>query len=95
MKEQAKQITPIPAAELSRNFGHYRMIAQRQPVPVTSHGRISNYLISAEEFEEFQRFKRLRQSFASGDLDEATVEAIAGTTMDPRHEHLDVLMDPD
>ena len=29
---------PVPAAEFTRNFGRYRMHAQRGAVPVTSRG---------------------------------------------------------
>jgi hypothetical protein len=30
----------VPATEFTRNFGRYREIARREPVAVTSHGRV-------------------------------------------------------
>lgn len=38
------------AAEVARNFGRYKELAQRGPVAVTSHGRDSVVLVSAEEY---------------------------------------------
>ena len=32
--------TPVPASEFTRNFGRYRMRAQREPIAVSSHGQI-------------------------------------------------------
>jgi prevent-host-death family protein len=38
------------AAEVARNFGRYKELAQRGPVSVTSHGRNSLVLVSADEY---------------------------------------------
>ncbi|GGE47068.1 type II toxin-antitoxin system Phd/YefM family antitoxin [Niveispirillum cyanobacteriorum] len=43
--------TTIPASEFTRNFGHYRMVAQRETVAVSSHGRITGYFIAPDEYE--------------------------------------------
>lgn len=86
------KIEPVPAAEFTRNFGRYRMLAQKAAVPVTSHGQITGYFVPADEYEKFQRFQSRRRSFAAGELDDATVQAIAETEMDPRHNHLNDLM---
>ena len=45
----------VPSSEFSRNFGRYREAAQRAPVAVTNHDRVTGYLISPQEFEEYQR----------------------------------------
>ena len=45
-----KTITRASAAEVARNFGRFKELAQRTPVEVTSHGRDSVVLLSAEEF---------------------------------------------
>ena len=59
----------VPATEFTRNFGPYREIAQREPVAVTSHGRVTGYFVSAVEFEEMQRIKAFaRQSRAVADM---------------------------
>lgn len=85
--------TTVPASEFTRNFGHYRMVAQRETVAVSSHGRVTGYFVAPEEYEAFQRFKAQRRSFATTDLSDAEAEAIAATRMDDRHAHLDALLD--
>ncbi len=100
MKHIPDDTTPVkrqavPAAEFTRNFGRYRMMAQRGAVPVSSHGQITGYFVPADEFEEFERFRAQRHSFATADLSAETVAAISGTKMDPRHDHLNALLDPE
>lgn len=83
------------ATELAKNFGRYREIVQREPVAVKTHGRATAYLVSAAEYEELQRYKRLaRQSFATETLAAADIEAIAKGRMSPEHDHLNALLDP-
>ena len=84
----------VPASEFTRNFGRYRMRAQREPVAVSSHGQITGYFVSPDEYEEFKRFRESRRSFATADLPEEKFEAIRRSRMDPRHAHLDKLLDP-
>jgi prevent-host-death family protein len=81
----------VPAADLAKNFGRFKEIAQREPIAITSHGSESLVLLSAEEY---QRLKRLdREVFAVEDLPEDLVAAIAAAEMDPEHAHLDALLD--
>jgi hypothetical protein len=84
----------VPASEFTRNFGRYRMRAQREAVAVSSHGQITGYFVGPDEYEEFKRFRASRRSFATVDLPEEKVEAIRTSRMDPRHAHLDRLLDP-
>ena len=84
----------VPASEFTRNFGRYRMRAQREPIAVSSHGRITGYFVSPDEYEEFKRFREARRSFATAELSEAKVEAIRSSRMDPRHAHLDRMLEP-
>jgi hypothetical protein len=84
----------IPASEFTRNFGRYRMRAQREAVAVSSHGQITGYFVGPDEYEEFKRFRESRRSFATSELPEEKVEAIRNSRMDPRHAHLDKLLDP-
>ena len=84
----------VPASEFTRNFGRYRMRAQREPVAVSSHGQITGYFVCADEYEEFKRFRESRRTFATAELPEEKVEAIGATRMDPRHAHLDAMLDP-
>ena len=84
----------VPASEFTRNFGRYRMRAQREPVAVSSHGQITGYFVGPDEYEEFKRFRESRRSFATDELPEKKVEAIRTSRMDARHAHLDKLLDP-
>jgi len=85
--------TTVPASEFTRNFGRYRMQAQRAAVAVSSHGQITGYFVGPDEYEAFKRFTESRRSFATADLPEEEVKAIAASRMDPRHAHLDALLD--
>ena len=84
----------VPAAEFARNFGHYRMVAQREPVAVSSHGALDGYFIGATQYEEFLRFRQRRRSFATAELPDDTVAAVESSRMDPEHDDLDALLDP-
>ena len=84
---------PVPASEFTRNFGRYRMQAQREAVPVSSHGQITGYFVQPDEYEAFMRYKEQRRSFATADLTDAEVEAIAAARLDPRHDRLNKLLD--
>jgi hypothetical protein len=81
----------VPASEFTRNFGRYRMRAQREAIAVSSHGQITGYFVGPDEYEEFKRFRESRRSFATVELPEEKVEAIRTSRMDPRHAHLDKL----
>lgn len=83
----------IPASEFTRNFGRYQMLAQREALAVSSHGRVTGYFIAAEDYENFKRYKNSRRSFATADLSEAEVSAITASRMDSRHDHLNALLD--
>lgn len=83
----------VSASEFTRNFGRYRMLAQRQAVAVSSHGHITGYFVRPEEYEEFIRFKMQRRSFATADLSDEKRQAVAASRMDPRHDHLNALLD--
>jgi hypothetical protein len=83
----------VPASEFTKNFGRYKMQAQREAVAVSSHGQIAGYFVGAHEYEELLRLKNLRRSFATTDLPEETIRAIEAVRMDPRHDHLDAMLE--
>ena len=85
----------VPASEFTRNFGRYRMLAQRQAVAVSSHGQVTGYFVGPDDYEEFLRFRVQRRSFATEELSDEKIKAIAGSRMDPRHAYLDALIDPE
>lgn len=85
--------TTVPASEFTRNFGRYRMRAQRETVAVSSHGQITGYFIGPEEYEEYRRYRDNRRSFATTELPEERIVSISASRMDSRHEHLDAMLD--
>jgi PHD/YefM family antitoxin component YafN of YafNO toxin-antitoxin module len=83
----------VPASEFTRNFGRYRMQAQREAVAVSSHGSITGYFIAPDEYEEFKRYKQRRHSFATAELSDEKLREIASTRMDDRHAALNAVLD--
>ncbi len=84
----------VPASEFTRNFGRYKMLAQRKAVAVSSHGHIAGYFVSAHEYEELLKLKGNRRSFATADLSDKRARAITSSRMDKRHDHLNKALDP-
>ncbi len=84
----------VPASEFSKNFGRYREMAQREPIAVTSHERVTGYFVSSAEYEEYVRLKSmLPKAYAVEELSQETIQAIAASRMDARHDHLNSLLD--
>ena len=84
---------PVPAAEFARNFGRYKLQAQRGAVPVSSNGTLAGYFVAPHEYEEMVKLKAMRRRFLTSELSDAEVEQIASARMDPRHDHLNALLD--
>ncbi|MFC5504084.1 MULTISPECIES: type II toxin-antitoxin system Phd/YefM family antitoxin [Hyphomicrobiales] len=83
------------AAELIKNFSRYMDIAQREPIAVKSHGRVSTYLVSATAYEELQRYRQDgQQSFATKDLSFDLISLIAQCRMAPEHDYHNALLNP-
>ena len=83
----------VPASEFTRNFRRYRTLARKAAVGVLNRGRITGYFISSEEYEAFKRYKGSGRSFATVDLSDAEANAIAASRMDPRHDHLNAMLE--
>ena len=88
----SKITAAVAASEFARNFGEYKLKAQKGAVPVSSHGKIAGYFIAADEYEDYLRYKSQRRSFATAELPAEKVEAIAKTRMHPRHKKLNALL---
>ena len=84
----------VPAAEFARNFGRYKLQAQREAVPVSSNGTLVGYFVAPHEYEELLKLKGTRRRFHTADLSDEEAERIASSRMEPRHEHLNKLLDP-
>ena len=82
----------VPASEFTKNFGRYKLQAQREAVAVSSHGQIAGYFVSAHEYEELRKLKGMRRRFRTVELPDEEVERIASSRMDARHDHLNQLL---
>ena len=87
-------MSAVTATEFAKAFGRYKEEAQRGPIAITSHGRVSGYFISAHEFEELQRLRAFeRRAYRINDLPAEIADAIEGSKMNPAHDHLNELLD--
>jgi hypothetical protein len=67
----------VDATTFRRDFGRYQDEAHREPVKVTSHGRIVGGFLSSRDLDHFERLKRReRQVYVAGDIPEDIVNAI-------------------
>lgn len=80
----------VSAAEFGKEVGRYQELALSQPVIVSSIGQDQTVLISAQEYRRLKH--RDRQVYAAGELPDELVEAVRRSDMDPRHQHLDELI---
>jgi len=84
----------VTATDFAKSFGRYAMEAQREPVAITSYGRINGYYVSKREYDELQRLRAFaRRVYQLRDLPPGIVDAIEASRMDPVHEHLNELLD--
>lgn len=87
-------MSAVTATEFAKAFGRYKEEAQREPVAITSYGRVSGYFVSAREYEELQRLRAFeRRVHRIKDLPAEIAEAIQGAKMNPAHDHLNALLD--
>ena len=86
--------TEVPTTEFAKRFSRYRQAAQREPVAVTHHGRVTEVLISKHDFDDHMRLKAMAtRSLWARDLSDEAIQALDETRMDPVHDHLNALMD--
>jgi hypothetical protein len=85
---------PIPAAEFARNFDRYKVRAQHEAVPVSSDGTLAGNFVAPHEYEALLKLKAMRRRFQTAELTDEEADRIASSTMDPRHDHLNKLLDP-
>ena len=71
-------MSAVTATEFAKAFGRYKEEAQREPIAITSHGRVSGYFISAREFEELQRLRAFERELRSG-LDGGVLHSVCVT----------------
>ena len=81
----------VPASEFTRNFGRYRMLAQREAVAVSSHGQVTGYFVGPDEYQALKRAQR--RSRAVADFTAEEIEHIGQSRMSSEHDHLNALLD--
>ena len=70
----------VTSAEFQKNYGRYKDTALREPVSITSHGRESLVVLSADEYKRLKALderRALHPSELPGDLHEALMDAKA------------------
>jgi PHD/YefM family antitoxin component YafN of YafNO toxin-antitoxin module len=83
----------VAATEIAKRFSQYRQAAQREPVAVTHYSRVTEVLISKQDYDEYVRLKSMAtRALRLEDLSDEAVKALAESDMDPRHADLDALM---
>ena len=83
----------VSATEFAREFGRYKEEAQREPVAITTYGRISGYFVSTHEYAELQRLRAMeRRAYRLGELPRDLIEAIVTARMDSKHDDLNRLL---
>ena len=81
------------ATEFIKNFGRHNIAAQREPIAVTSHGRVTGYYVSAHEFEDLQKIKAsMRRSFTLDTMPEELYQAILKSKVDPQYDYLNDIL---
>src|SRR5262245_50467178 len=85
-------MSAVTATEFAKCFGRYKEEAQREPVAITSHGRISGYFVSEREYKELQRLRAFeRRVYKIKDLPPTLAKAIKASKMSAEHDHLNAL----
>ena len=84
----------VTATEIVKRFSRYRQAAQREPVAVTHHSRVTEVLVSKHDYDDYMRLKALAtRALWARDISPDMLEALASARVDPRHDRLDALMD--
>jgi PHD/YefM family antitoxin component YafN of YafNO toxin-antitoxin module len=83
-----------PSTDFAKRFARYREAAHRAPVAVTHHGRVTEVLLSKADFDEYMRLKAMAtRALWAHEMSPETLQALADARVDPRHDHLDALLD--
>jgi PHD/YefM family antitoxin component YafN of YafNO toxin-antitoxin module len=84
----------VPATEIAKRFSQYRQAAQREPLAVTHHGRVTEVLMSKYDYDEYMRLKDMAsKALWASELSLESIQALADARMDPSHDHLNQLLD--
>jgi prevent-host-death family protein len=85
------EIIRVTSAEFQRTFGILADKALIEPVAITKHGRDHLVVLSAKEYARLKR--RDRRVHLATELPDELLAEIQQARMDPRHDHLNALLD--
>ncbi|MDN5848333.1 MAG: type II toxin-antitoxin system Phd/YefM family antitoxin [Nitrococcus sp.] len=51
-------MTKVTSGEFTREFGRYRVLAHREPIIITNHGRDDVVLLAAEDYARLRRYEQ-------------------------------------
>lgn len=84
----------VPATDFAKNFGKFKEQVQREPIEITSHGRISGYFVSEPDYREFERAKEhMRRVYSIEEMPDDLFQSIVDSKMNSKHDHLNALLD--
>lgn len=83
----------VSVAEFIRNFGTYQRQAAREPVEVTSRGKVAGAYVSAEDAALLRRIRASRQAFHPWELPGDLREALRAAEPGPESAAADHLLD--
>jgi PHD/YefM family antitoxin component YafN of YafNO toxin-antitoxin module len=83
----------VSAAEFIRNFGTFQRMVAREPIEVTSHGKIAGVYVSAEDAALLKRIRASRQAYHPWELPDELREALRKAEPGSESDGLDHLMD--
>jgi hypothetical protein len=93
--KKERELHAVAARDFTHNFGRYKMEAQHQAVPVSSHGSVVGYFVSAREYEDLLKLKAMRRRvFATEELSPEEATRMLSGRMNARHDHLNKELDP-
>ncbi len=96
------KLKEITSTEFVRNFSAYQLQAQREPVAVSNHGKITGYFVAKDEYEamaakqatlqEMSKTELAQKSVHASELSDDFLKKLDEVRMDPKHDHLNKLM---
>lgn len=83
----------VSSAEFQKTFGLLADKAITAPIAITKHGRDHLVVLSAGEYARLKR--RDRRVHLAAELPDDLLAEVERARMDPRHDHLNALLDDD
>lgn len=80
----------ISAVEFQREFGRFRILAHREPVTITNHGRADVVLISHEQYLAYQQFEQYAPTaLLANEVPKETIDQFGSVPLSPEADGFD------